>query len=300
MHVVVNEPDQLGDCPTWDESTQRLVWIDIIGKRMSSCGPDGSALERRPFHEIPGSFALREHGGLLLGFRRRLVLLDAAGAEIASWVPKTADMTRERFNDGACDPRGRFWVGTMDRHLREPIGALYRIDRDRSAHRMDFGFGISNGLAWSPDFERLYQCDSSPARVYVHDFDLDAGVTSRRRLFAEFTEGMGTPDGCAVDVEGFLWVAAPGSGSILGFDPEGRLARTIATPVAFPSSVVFGGADLRTLFVTSLKPHDRSTVQASRQGVPPEELGGSSLPADGSVFALGCSVPGVPRGRFGG
>jgi L-arabinonolactonase len=300
VHLVVGEPDQLGDCPTWDESAQRLVWIDIIGKRLSSCAPDGSALERRTLSEIPGSFAFREHGGLLLGFRRRLVLLDDAGAEIASWVPDAADMSRERFNDGACDARGRFWVGTMDRNLREPIGALYRIDPDRSAHRMDFGFGISNGLAWSPDFERLYQCDSSPPRIYVHDFDLDAGATSHRRLFAEFTDGMGTPDGCAVDVAGFLWVAAPGSGSILGFDPQGRLARTIATPVGFPSSVVFGGADLRTLFVTSLKPHERSTVQASRQGVPPAKLGGSSHPADGSVFALECSVPGVPRGRFGG
>jgi sugar lactone lactonase YvrE len=300
VRLVVGEPDQLGDCPTWDESTQRLFWIDIIGKRLSSCGPNGSALERQTLNEIPGSFALRERGGMLLGFRRRLVLLDPAGAEIASWVPDAADMTRERFNDGACDARGRFWIGTMDRHLREPVGALYRIDPDLSAHRMDLGFGISNGLAWSPRFDRLYQCDSSPPRIYVHDFDLDAGLTSNRRLFAEFSDGMGTPDGCAVDVDGFLWVAAPGAGSILGFDPQGRLARTIATPVAWPSSVVFGGSDMRTLFVTSLKPQERSTVHASRRGVPPAELGGTSAPADGSVFAMECSIPGMPRGRFGG
>jgi sugar lactone lactonase YvrE len=300
VRLVVGDPDQLGDCPTWDESTQRLFWVDIIGKRMSSCAADGSTLERRTFDEIPGSFALRRHGGMLLGFRRRLALLDSAGTEINSWVPDTADMSRERFNDGACDARGRFWVGTMDRFLREPMGALYRIDPDLSAHRMDAGFGISNGIAWSPSFDRLYQCDSSPPRVYVHDFDLDAGLITNRRIYVDFTTGMGTPDGCAVDLEGFLWVAAPGAASIFGFDPQGRLARTIATPVAWPSSVVFGGSELRTLFVTSLKPHERSTVQASRQGAPPGEFGSTAGPADGAVFALECRVPGVPRGRFGG
>src|SRR5580700_4575026 len=111
VRLVVAETDHLGDCPTWDEAVQRLLWIDIIGKRLSSCAPDGSALERQFFNETPGSFALRKSGGLLVGFRRRLALFDPAGVEIATLVPDAANMNRERFNDGACDCKGRFWIG---------------------------------------------------------------------------------------------------------------------------------------------------------------------------------------------
>lgn len=306
MRLVVVEPDQLGDCPTWNDSAQRLLWIDIIGKRLSSCAPDGTALARQPLPETPGSFAIREGGGILMAFRRRLALFDRAGVEIASFVPEAADMSRERFNDGACDGRGRLWIGTMDRHLREPVGALYRIDPDLSSRRMDLGLGISNGIAWSPRSDRLYHCDSKFPRVYVHDFDLETGSVANRRIFVEFGYGMGVPDGCAVDIEGFLWVAAPGAGAIFGFDPRGRLAKKIETPVFWPSSVVFGGADLRTMFITSLEPREESIVQGSRHQQPGVRHAGSAAgfgaaaPVDGSVLAVECNVAGTPRWKFGG
>jgi len=306
VRLIVAEPDHLGDCPTWNDSVQRLLWIDIIGKRMSSCAPDGTALARQPLPETPGSFALRAGGGMLMAFRRRLALFDPMGAEIASFVPDAADMNRERFNDGACDGKGRLWIGTMDRFLREPVGALYRVDPDLSTHRMDFGLGVSNGIAWSPRSDRLYHCDSKFPRIYAHDFDLEAGSITNRRIFVEFGDRMGVPDGCAVDIEGFLWVAAPGAGAIFGFDPRGRLAKKIETPVFWPSSVVFGGADLRTMFVTSLVPREESTVQGSRHQEPRDPHAGNgggfgaAPPADGSVFAVECDVPGTQCWKFGG
>jgi len=306
VRLIVAEPDRLGDCPTWDDSVQRLLWIDIIGKRLSSSGPNGTAITRRPLPETPGSFALRAAGGMLIAFRRRLALIDGNGAEIASFVPDQADMSRERFNDCACDSKGRLWIGTMDRHLREPVGALYRIDPDLSTHRMDFGLGISNGIAWSPSFDRLYHCDSKFPQIYVHDFDMHAGRITNRRVFVEFDAGMGVPDGCAMDLAGILWVAAPGTGAVFGFDREGRLAKQIETPVSWPSSVAFGGPDLRTMFITSLEPRADTTVEGSRQsevrprshstanGIVPPPL------VDGAVYATDCTVPGMRRARFAG
>ena len=306
MRLIVSEPDQLGDCPTWDDSVQRLFWIDIIGKRLSSSGPNGAEISRQPLPETPGSFALRAAGGMLIAFRRRLALIDSNGAGIASFVPDEADMSRERFNDCACDCKGRLWIGTMDRHLRDPVGALYRIDPDLSTHRMDFGLGISNGIAWSPSFDKMYHCDSKFPQIYVHDFDSQAGLITNRRVFVEFDEGMGVPDGCATDLAGILWVAAPGTGAVFGFDPEGRLAKRIETPVFWPSSVAFGGPELRTMFITSLVPRVETTVEGSRQSEahPRQHVAANGIdpapPVDGAVYATDCTVPGMRRARFAG
>ena len=282
MRSLSEERDQLGEGPVWDDRTGRLAWIDVVGKRLSSCGPNGVGLEREALAENPGSFAFRQDGGRLVAFRRRIALFDAAGVEVASFAPPSADMERERFNDGKCDRRGRFWVGAMDRKLSDPLGGLYRIDPDLSAHRMDAGFALSNGIAWSPDDTRLYHCDTVPAVIHVHDYDLDTGTIANRRVFAEFDASMGRPDGCAMDVEGCLWVAAPGVGAVFRFDPRGRLDRHLPVPTSHPSSVAFGGEGLGVLFITSLRPAHGEDRLA------------------GAVFATEVGVAGAPCARFGG
>jgi L-arabinonolactonase len=299
MRTLVAEPDLLGDGPIWDEKTARLTWLDIVGKRLSSCSEDGSQLRRRSLPETPGSHADRIGGGRLIAFRRRIVLFDAAGAEERNITPCGADLRRERFNDGACDNHGRFWVGTMDRYIREPVGGLYRIGADYSIERMATGFGISNGIAWSPGFDRLYQCDSLFSRIYVYSYEAAAGIVGEKRVFIEFTPEMGVPDGCTIDAAGCLWVAAPGVGQVLRFDCDGRLVDSIGTPTPWPSSIAFGGSDMRTLFITSLQPHENSTAPNS-----PGHPGASPRPPvcefDGRVFAADAPVTGLARHRFGG
>ncbi len=284
MRCLVEEPDCLGECPTWDDRAGRLVWIDVVGKRMSSCGVDGDGLRRHTLPDTPGSFALRSGTGHVVAFRRRLALVDGEGREVAVALPPGWDGERERFNDGACDALGRFWFGTMHRRLTDPVGALYRLDTDLSAHRLDEGFGLSNGIAWSPDNRTMYHCDSVPPIIYVLDFDLQSGTVANRRPFARFAAGDGIPDGCATDTEGHLWVAVPGAGAVLRYDPTGRLERTVPIPVENPSSVAFGGADLCTLFVTTI----------GRTGLP------GSTGGDGAVFAFETGVPGLPQHRFAG
>jgi L-arabinonolactonase len=221
MHRIEARADELGECPTWDELSGRLLHIDVIGRRLLSCEPDGGQAEEVSLAEIPGSFALRRNGGLLMAYRRGLALRDPAGNETSIELPSQWDGSRERFNDGSCDALGRFWVGTMDRCLQETVGALYRLDCDLTVHRTASGFGISNGIAWSPDNRTMYHCDSRPPVIYAYEFDLDAGVARNRRILVDFTSPMGMPDGCATDVEGFIWVAAPGTGQVMRFDPEG-------------------------------------------------------------------------------
>ena len=149
---------------------------------------------------------------------------------------------------------------------------------------MDTGFALSNGIAWSPDDTRLYHCDTAPAVIHVHDYDLDAGTIANRRVFAEFDASMGRPDGCAMDVEGCLWVAAPGAGAVFRFDPQGRLDRRLPVPTSHPSSVAFGGEGLGVLFITSLQPaHGEGEVRLA-----------------GAVFATEVGVAGAPCARFGG
>jgi L-arabinonolactonase len=281
MRRIEARADELGECPTWDERSGRLLHIDVIGRRLLSCGCDGGQPEEVSLAEIPGSFALRRNGGLLMAYRRGLALRDVAGNETRIAPPAEWDGSRERFNDGSCDAHGRFWVGTMDRRLQDTVGALYRVDTDLTIHRIASGFGISNGIAWSPDNRTMYQCDSRPPVIYAYEFDLDAGVAQSRRALVDFTSAMGMPDGCATDAEGFIWVAAPGTGQVKRFDPEGKLERSVRTTTAMPTSVTFGGNGLRTLFITSMRPHD----------TPPGE-------ADGAVFAWEAPVAGMPGRRF--
>jgi L-arabinonolactonase len=281
----VEDADALGECPVWDEIAQRLWWIDVTGKRISSCDASGSRVQRRLVSDFPGSIRLRASEGLIVAYRRGIALYDGHGEEVAS-APLADDVVkRERFNDGACDALGRYWVGTMDRHLRDPIGGLYRIDADLSMHRMSEGLCISNGIAWSPDNTKLYQCDSAPVpRIWVHDFDLRSGIVSNRRLFVEYPpDSPGGADGCAVDSQGSLWVASPRAGKILCFNPTGCLIRELRTPMLNPTAVAFGGETLCTMFITSMQAAAISVADW-----------------DGAVVAVDVGVPGRTAHRFAG
>ena len=288
MRRITDQLDTLGECPTWDDRLGRFRWIDVTGKTLQSCNPDGSDRTAQATADFPGSFALRQNGGLLVAYRRKLALLDGDGIEVADHVPDAVSFAVELFNDGKCDSRGRFWVGTLDKQLKARIGGLFRVDADLSVPRMSEGYGISNGIAWSPDDRTMYHCDSSPTNVYAYDFDADTGTIANRRVFAAIDEREGRPDGCAIDAEGFLWVAAPGTGTIRRYDPAGALASVLETPSRFPSSIAFGGAGLTTLFITTLVPH----------GMPP--IGGAQPDLDGAVFATEVGVAGLPVARFAG
>ncbi|MFO1028737.1 MAG: SMP-30/gluconolactonase/LRE family protein [Acetobacteraceae bacterium] len=277
----------LGENPLWDPETGRVWSIDCMSRTLFRHDPSGAAQDEFVLPRTPGSFAFRAGGGMLMAYRRGLAFIEPGTPMLVDIPSPEIDFMKDVFNDGKCDRRGRFWVGTMDRETKRPIGALYRIDPDLTVHRMADGITLSNGIAFSPDDRTLYHCDSEPGVVWAYDYDIESGSIANRRVLVDFAGRTGHPDGCTIDAEGGLWVAEIGAGQIVRFDAAGRETGLIAVPVTRPTSVIFGGADLRTMFVTSMQ-FALSDEEKAQQ------------PLAGSVFSVNVGVAGIPEVRFAG
>ena len=285
---VLSSRSILGENPLWDDGGHQLLSIDCMGRKLLHHRIERGEVVEHALRRTPGSVAMRAAGkGLLMANRQGLALADLDGEITEEIDTPGIDFGKEVFNDGKCDSHGRFWVGTMDRDVQSPVGGLYRIGIDRQITCMDREITLSNGIAWSPDERTMYFCDSRPGRVWAYDYDPVAGEIANRRLHINFTGRLGRPDGCTVDAEGGLWVAEIGAGQVVRFDPTGREISAIKMPVSKPTSVTFGGRDLRTLFVTSM-----------RYGLTDADLARESLA--GGVFAISPGVAGLPATRFGG
>ena len=143
-------------------------------------------------------------------------------------------------------------AGTRNfRNTEIASGVLYRLDPDRSTHRMEYGLRCPNGMAWSPDDRLMYLCDTWLRRIFVYDFDVDDGILRNRRLLIELPEEEGFPDGLTVDADGFIWNAHYDGWRITRYAPDGRVDRVIRMPVKHITSLTFGGPDLGTLYITS-------------------------------------------------
>lgn len=289
---VLDARAQLGECPVWSVPEQVLYWVDIRAPALHRLDPATGANRTWPLPSRVGAFGLREFGAgesgsavvaLVDGFH----LLDLATGERAFLVgPEHVPGTR--FNDGKVSPDGRFWAGTMDEErLSRPIAALYRLDPDRTLHRVFDELIVSNGLGWTADGRTMYHSDSKAEVVWAYDYDPETGMPSNRRVLARPTEEIGRPDGAAVDVEGCYWSAGISAGVLNRWTPDGRLDRSIPLPCSNPTAPCFGGPDLTTIYVTSLR-HD----------LPPEVL--AAKPLSGGIFAVEVDVPGVPIARYAG
>jgi sugar lactone lactonase YvrE len=210
--------------------------------------------------------------------------LQAQVRKLAAPVFPLPDM---RFNDGRCDRQGRFWAGTMvqDNPTARPAGELFRFDTagTLSAPIID-GLIVQNGLAWSPDGATMYLSDSHTSRrlIWAFDFDGQTGEPHNRRLFADLHHYVGRPDGAAMDADGCYWICANDAGRVLRFTPQGKLDRQIELPAMKPSMCAFGGRELDTLFITTIRP----------------DAGANE--SDGHVFAVRPGVTGCAETAYGG
>jgi sugar lactone lactonase YvrE len=194
-----------------------------------------------------------------------------------------------RFNDGRCDRQGRFWAGTMHLNMSVAanVGSLYRYDGEKNTTleaRLN-GLIVPNGLAFSPDGTVMYLSDSHPSvqTIWAFDYDIHSGTPSNRRVFVDMNQYPGRPDGAAIDVEGGYWICANDAGLIHRFTPQGKLDRSITLPVKKPSMCAFGGSNLDTLYVTSIRPSGDVSDQ----------------PLAGSVFAVQPGISGLEETLFG-
>lgn len=288
VRCVLDARAAIGESPVWSAEEQALYWVDILAPALYRLDVRTGARQSWWMPETIGSFGLREGGGAVVALANGLHLLDLDTGALSFLAPDPEDdQPATRFNDGKVSPEGRFWVGTMDdeRHSR-PLGGLYRLDPDHGCHRVLDGLVISNGLAWSPDGRTLYHADTARQLIRAYDYEPADGSIRNGRTLAE-GEATGRPDGGATDAEGYYWSAAVSGGVLNRWSPDGRLDRQIPLPCPRPTCPCFGGEDMKTLFVTSL-----------RVGLGEAEL--ARWPPSGGIFAIDVDVPGVPLGRYRG
>jgi sugar lactone lactonase YvrE len=192
-----------------------------------------------------------------------------------------------RFNDGRCDRQGRFLAGTMfmDMAAARPVGTVSCVSRDAAPRIVLEGLLVPNGMAFSPDGKTMYLSDSHPSMqlIWAFDYDVITGTPSNRRVFVDMNPLPGRPDGAAIDEDGCYWICGNDAGLIHRFTPQGKLDRSLAVPVKKPAMCAFGGLNLDTLFVTSIRP---AGVDLADQ------------PLAGGVFALNPGTRGLPEPKF--
>jgi len=285
IECVVDCKNILGEVPVWDGQGQALYWVDIEGKLLQRYTPSTGVVDRWTMPERIACFALREKGGLIVAFASGIAFYDLKTGAI-DWIARPDTNPRNRFNEGKCDRLGRFWAGTMDDRLSEHSASLFRVDPDRSVHKVFGDIGISNCFIWSLDNRTFYFADTLDKRVYRYDYDHRTGAVSNRRPFVEFT-GSGGPDGGTIDAEGFLWITHFDGWRVIRVAPDGRIDREIRLPTSRPTSAMFGGPNLETLYITT-------AIWDST----PEQL--KTQKNAGGLFALDVGVRGVPEPRFAG
>ena len=269
-----------GEGPVWSERWGGLRWVDMLAGDVLSLAADGS-VERRPVGTIAAALRPRRGGGAVIAVERGFALEDPEGA--LTYLDEVWSDPSFRMNEGACDPDGRFYCGSMAYDQRPGTAALYRLDPDRSVHVALEGVTVSNGLDWSPDGTRAYYDDSASGRVALLDYDRDTGLHGLR-TFVEIEPRSGRPDGLTVDVEGGVWVALFGGSKIHRYTPRGELDAVIELPVTKVTACTFGGPRLDRLFITT-----------SREGLSPDDE-----PPAGSLFFADVGVRGMPAREFAG
>jgi sugar lactone lactonase YvrE len=286
VSVALDSGDQLGEGPFWDERRNELLRVDIARGRVHGWSPaGGSSWCREVGGEVSAVIPRAGGDGWLLPVGHRIVLAGGDGEQVLARVED--DRPENRFNDCKCDPQGRLWAGTMSKVRSPGTAALYRLVPGGEIEPVIPATTLSNGLAWSPAGDRMYFIDSTTQRIDVFDFDAPTGTIAGRRPFAEVDPADGLPDGMTVDAEGGVWVCLFGGGAVRRYAPNGALEAVIPLPVTNPTCPVFGGPDLRTMYVTS-----------ARHRLTGEQL--AAEPLAGAVLALEPDVAGLPGNRFAG
>jgi sugar lactone lactonase YvrE len=291
--IVHDEPMQVGESALWHAVEAALYWVDIDGRAVHRLHPASGKHTRWETATEPSALAIDVDNDLVVATRAGIVYLNTSSDEITDLVPAPYDTAVMRFNDGRTDPAGRFWIGTIYEPRNAEKAEMYVFERGQLRQVWAGGMTNSNGLAWSPDGRTMYHVDTTTHRVDVYDYDVATGSPSNRRNLVTFNTDKkaadygGRPDGAAMDSEGNYWVAMFEGARIVCLSPTGELLREIQLPVRCPTSVAFGGPDLRTLYVTSAS-HGRSAEELAR------------YPHTGKVLAFEVDVAGMEQPQYQG
>ncbi|WP_051348491.1 SMP-30/gluconolactonase/LRE family protein [Peribacillus kribbensis] len=283
--LLINSACILGEGPFWHD--HKIHWIDIKEKTLFTYKPSSSGSRSIKLHDYAGAVVPRQSGGWTAALRDGFYHIHANG-EAEFIADPESHLSDNRFNDGKTDQHGRFVAGTMSLSNEEKKGALYRLERDGSVHKMLDHVSLSNGLAWTHDGNTFYHIDTPTQKINAYDYNLDTGELSNGRTVIEVPPGEGAPDGMTIDTEGNLWVAHWGGGQVACWDPRtGKKLRSIELPVEQVTCCTFGGEEMNELFITT-----------ARDGLSQEDL--EKQPLAGGLFHVKLDVKGYPVTPFRG
>lgn len=275
-----------GEGPVWHEPWGGLRWLDMFVGDMLSLDTATGKVRRHNVGPVVAALRPRVGGGAVFALERSFALIDSTGLENGSPVTSLGEVwadTSVRFNDGGCDPDGRFYCGSMSVDAAPGRGSLHRLDIDGNVTTTLTGVGASNGLAWSPDGATAYYVDTLTHNIDAFDYDPAHGLSGRHTIARVDAED-GSPDGLTVDAEGYVWVALWGGSTVRRYAPDGRLDGALELPVTQVTACTFGGRGLDVLYVTTSQ----------------QRIDTASQPEAGALFSARIGVVGLPALPYGG
>lgn len=241
----------LGEGAIWHPTENKLYWVDIEGKLLHIYDPETQTNKSLPVGARIGTVVPVADGGVLVALQTGIHKLDTKTGKL-QWLNNPLPDSAMRFNDGKCDPAGRFWVGSLAMDSRKRGASLYRMEASGKVHTVLDSVTISNGIVWTADKKNMYYNDTPTMTVQAFDYNNTTGELSNRRIAVRIPQGIGAPDGMTIDAEGKLWVALWGGYAVARFDPNtGALLEKIKVPAPHVTSCAFGGKNLETLYITT-------------------------------------------------
>jgi sugar lactone lactonase YvrE len=286
--LILDARAELGEGALWDARRQVLYWVDILKNALHVYDPLAQTDRVIDVGQYVGTVVPRRAGGVMLALQHGFASLDLETEELHLIHDPEPHLPGNRFNDGKCDPAGRFWAGTMALDFTPKAGSLYCMEPDLSVRQVLRDVTISNGIVWSLDRATMYYIDTPTRQVDAFDYDVETGQIGNRRVVVRVPEAMGSPDGMAIDREGMLWVAQWEGYGVSRWDPAtGRLLQRVDLPVGQVTSCAFGGENLNQLYITT-----------GRVELSAEQL--KAQPLAGGLFWAEVGVTGPPAFEFAG
>jgi len=287
IDVVIEHKCELGEGPLWDVKHKVICWIDILKGEIHQYSPQQKLHNIIEVHQMIGSAALCTNGNFIAALQKGFGFIDRISGKVTMIADPESQLPNNRFNEGKCDPGGRFWAGTMSLSEDAQAGSVYVAEKDLSVTKKIENVTISNGMAWSKDHHTFYYIDTPTSEISAYDYDKSTGHISNKKTIIKVAKEDGCPDGMTIDNEGMLWIAHWDGWQIARWNPvTGQKLYQITMPVARVTSCTFGGENLDDLYITT-----------ARKGLTEDEL--QKQPLAGSLFVIKkCGFKGMPAFEF--
>ena len=278
---------ELGEGALWDVQTNSLYWVDILGKTFNILNVEAKDNSSFSMPSAIGTVISASDSTVMVALVDGVYQYNFLEQELQPFALPDLTGKDVRFNDGKCDPSGRFWVGTMHNPQNKDDGSVYMFETDGTITEQIKGVTISNGIVWNKASTMMFYIDTPTQQVVSYEFDNATGQISNRRIVAEIPKEMGFPDGMTIDENDHLWVALWNGNAVINIDHKtGEILNTVVVPAHNVTNCAFGGPNLDELYITT----------ASVDMMDQEQ---KDFPHAGSIFLVKPGVRGIPSVRFG-